>query len=292
MKSHAAGIPAVDVRILTASPQPICLIGPNRAGRIAAIADLHRAWFGQPLDPASPHPDLSFLAPGGTDPAAPGGGSIGIDAVREFVERLCLTPYAADVRLGVIEPAGALTVESQNALLRFIEEPSASSRIILSTRRTEELLPTLLSRCRTVRLKTGMSADELSELASPEDVKVRDAARALFDVLNNPDGVERLVEFKLAKHALDLYEAVRAGGRIDGRVTKAFSDKTLPSGETSLLFSEIVMAAVCARVRDGAEDAALAERLLELQSKLRYHPPRALVLAAIEEWLEPARTVI
>lgn len=73
-----------------------------------------------------------------------------IDAVREMKRFFSLTPLNGKYKVAVIDNAHRLTDEAQNALLKILEEPSASSIIILVTSNPEELLPTILSRCQQI----------------------------------------------------------------------------------------------------------------------------------------------
>jgi hypothetical protein len=96
----------------------------------------------------SPH-DTLFLA------AAESGG---IKEVRTFCAGLQLSPQFGPIRLGVIQEAQSLTPEAQNALLKLLEEPPVSVKIILFMRQEGSVLPTVLSRCR--RYYAAPSASE------------------------------------------------------------------------------------------------------------------------------------
>ena len=70
-----------------------------------------------------------------------------IDAVREMKRFFSLTPLNGVYKVAIIDDAHRLTDEAQNALLKILEEPSASSIVILVTSHMDELLPTIVSRC-------------------------------------------------------------------------------------------------------------------------------------------------
>ncbi len=78
--------------------------------------------------------------------------SIGIADVREFQKRIYLAPRTGTVTLGLIEDAHTLTPAAQHALLKTLEEPPKSTRIILETERSTSLLPTIVSRCQVCDL--------------------------------------------------------------------------------------------------------------------------------------------
>src|SRR4051795_3435920 len=91
------------------------------------------------LDP-SPHPDLVWLRPPGAQHL--------VDDVREQVIRASsLSPAEGSRRVFVIEEAEDLRDESQNALLKTLEEPAPFVHLILICSEPEQLAETILSRC-------------------------------------------------------------------------------------------------------------------------------------------------
>src|SRR3954470_17134744 len=94
------------------------------------------------LDP-SPHPDLAWLRPPGAQHL--------VDDVRESVIRASsLSPAEGRRRVFVIEEAEDLRDESQNALLKTLEEPAPFAHLILVCSEPEQLAETILSRCAPV----------------------------------------------------------------------------------------------------------------------------------------------
>jgi DNA polymerase III subunit delta' len=94
------------------------------------------------LDP-SPHPDLVWLAPAGAQHM--------VEEVRERVIRAAAyRPFEGDKRVFVIEAAEAMRDESQNALLKTLEEPPTFVHLILLSSEPAALLETIASRCQPV----------------------------------------------------------------------------------------------------------------------------------------------
>ncbi len=74
-----------------------------------------------------------------------------IDVVREFViEKVQIKPIFSASKVFVISEAEKLNTESQNALLKTLEEPPQQSFIILLCTKLDNLLPTTRSRCQIV----------------------------------------------------------------------------------------------------------------------------------------------
>ncbi len=128
--------------------------GPRGAGKRAAArafaAEILAAGAEDPgdarrralLDP-SPHPDLVWLAPSGAQHL--------VEAVRERVIRAAsYRPFEGESRVFVLESAEALRDESQNALLKTLEEPPRFAHLILLSSEPEALLETISSRCQPI----------------------------------------------------------------------------------------------------------------------------------------------
>jgi len=115
------------------------------------------------LDP-SPHPDLVWLKPKGMS-----------HAVKEIRDRIIhqapLSPFEGSARVFVIEAAEALNEESQNAMLKTLEEPPPHVHLLLLSAESEGVLPTIASRCQLIEfgaLSPAAIEEELDGLAAPE----------------------------------------------------------------------------------------------------------------------------
>lgn len=89
------------------------------------------------------HPDLRLVVPDGN--------SIKIEQVREVVPEILGRPFEARARAFVIDDAHLMTEQAANALLKSLEEPPPSSHVFLVTASPQALLPTIRSRCQTLR---------------------------------------------------------------------------------------------------------------------------------------------
>ena len=98
-------------------------------------------------------------------------GSIGVDDIREkLVEDVQIKPYANPYKIYIMDEAGKMKVQAQNALLKTIEEPPEYAIIILLAADSSVFLPTILSRCITLSLKP--LSDELVESYLTEHLHV------------------------------------------------------------------------------------------------------------------------
>ncbi len=155
--------------------------GPRGAGKRAAArafaAELLAGGAEDPgearrramLDP-SPHPDLVWLAPTGAQHM--------VEIVRERVIRAAsYRPFEGERRVFVLEAAEAMREESQNALLKTLEEPPAFAHLILLSAEPEALLETVSSRCQAVEFGALPTAAVEAALEGADSDEVAAAAR-------------------------------------------------------------------------------------------------------------------
>lgn len=92
--------------------------------------------------------------------------TIGIEEIRQLKTKLSFKPFASPYKAAVIHEGEKLTLEAQNALLKILEEPPPHTIIILTAPSSDMLLPTLVSRCRLVRLsrkKKALPGEEITQ---------------------------------------------------------------------------------------------------------------------------------
>lgn len=104
---------------------------------------------------AGNHPDLTALRTEGV--------IISISQARALVERSYLSPSAGRRRVIVVEDADRMTERTSNVLLKALEEPPAETVWVLCAPSEADLLPTIRSRVRTLRLREPDVA-EVAEL--------------------------------------------------------------------------------------------------------------------------------
>ncbi|KKP68606.1 MAG: polymerase III, delta prime subunit protein [Candidatus Moranbacteria bacterium GW2011_GWE1_35_17] len=75
---------------------------------------------------------------------------IDVERVRNAQNNLALFPATGNYRILVVNDAHRLTIASQNALLKNLEEPNSSAIIILVTHEDGKLLKTIKSRCQKI----------------------------------------------------------------------------------------------------------------------------------------------
>ena len=80
---------------------------------------------------------------------------ISVDDIRHQLNNdIVIKPYSSKYKIYIVDEAEKMNVQAQNALLKTIEEPPAYGIILLLTTNADAFLPTILSRCITLNLKS------------------------------------------------------------------------------------------------------------------------------------------
>jgi DNA polymerase III subunit delta' len=108
-------------------------------------------------------PDVHHIVPEG--PLIP------VDVIRELIiPEASRSPFEGRVKVFVIEEADRMNPSAQNALLKTLEEPQPDVVFVLISDNEGDLLETVISRCRVVRLDT-ISRARVVELLVQEGVE-------------------------------------------------------------------------------------------------------------------------
>ena len=101
------------------------------------------------------HPDLQFIRPEGS--------LLKIGQIRELQKRIIYEPLEASRKVYILTDVDRMNAEAENCLLKTLEEPPASSVLILLTSNIRALLPTTRSRCQILQFHP-MQTQELAEM--------------------------------------------------------------------------------------------------------------------------------
>lgn len=155
------------------------------------------------------HPGLLTIKRGWDASGKKSRQSIAIDDIRQlrhFLQRTAVTPW----RVVIVDSADDLNPNSANALLKSLEEPPARTVFFLISSSPGRLLPTIRSRCRTIRFEplpdmalreAALAACRCSDRDPPDEAQ-------LATLLTIGKGSPRRVLQLLDGGGLALYEAV------------------------------------------------------------------------------------
>ena len=102
---------------------------------------------------AGNHPEILRLARQPKDKAKELARNITIEQVRQMIRRLHLSLSLGEWRVIIVDAVDDLETDGANALLKTLEEPPAKTLFLLVSHSPGRLLPTIRSRCRTLRFQ-------------------------------------------------------------------------------------------------------------------------------------------
>lgn len=166
---------------------------------------------------ARTHPDLATLT---TERVI-----ISIDEVRALVQSSQYSPAVSRYRVIVIEDADRMAERTSNVLLKALEEPPERTVWILCAPSEADLIPTIRSRVRSVRLRVPSVPDVAELIVARDGVDAVTAERAArhaqshigmaHRLATNPDAAARREEtVRLVLGIMTVREAVLAAARM------------------------------------------------------------------------------
>lgn len=148
---------------------------------------------------AQTHPDYISIKPEGA------GKSIGIAIIRQLTNKLVLKPQYEGYRVVVINPADSLNNASANAFLKYLEEPTERTVLILLTSHTNKLPATIRSRCQMLFIPPVSDHTRLKGWSEENKLLENDGL-----LLNLSQGgpllAKQFSESDLLKHRLEYFE--------------------------------------------------------------------------------------
>ena len=79
--------------------------------------------------------------------------SLKIGQIRNLRREASLSPVEGRYRIHILTEMHRATVEAANCLLKTLEEPPSAEVLVLTATDTDQLLPTIISRCQVLRLR-------------------------------------------------------------------------------------------------------------------------------------------
>ncbi len=113
---------------------------------------------------------------------------IDISHIRNLIGRLAYKPFEARLKVAIMDGADMMNKPASNAFLKTLEEPPGDTVIILTAVNLNALLPTIVSRCRTVRFGPVAYDEMVGYLVDKRGMKM-DRARVVAAVSKGSPGM-------------------------------------------------------------------------------------------------------
>jgi DNA polymerase-3 subunit delta' len=186
---EAAAAASVDGSTESGMTHSWLITGPPGSGRSNLAYAFAAALLGgdeatQRQVAARTHPDLGVLS---TERVI-----ISIDEVRQLVASSQFSPSVGRYRVMVIEDADRMSERTSNVLLKALEEPPPRTVWILCAPSEADLIPTIRSRVRTVRLRVPGIAEVAQLLERRDGVDAATATRAAREAQSHIGMAHRL----------------------------------------------------------------------------------------------------
>src|SRR5690554_5261773 len=214
---------------------------------------------------ARSHPDLSVLSTEGV--------IIKMEDVKKLVTASQFSPSESRYRVMVVEDADRMTERTSNVLLKALEEPPPRTVWILCAPSEADLIPTIRSRVRTVRLRVPSVADVAALIAARGGVDPEIAMQAAREAQSHIGMAHRLATSDDARRRRSQTLEVALGIR-------TVSDAVIAAGTLLELAGEDAKAITAER---DAEERESALRSLGIEPGGTIPPALRGQLKALEE---------
>jgi DNA polymerase-3 subunit delta' len=203
---------------------------------------------------------------------------LAVDEIRKVGQFLSLTSHDGSYRVVIVDPADDMNISAANALLKNLEEPPKRTLFVLVVHAPGSLLPTIRSRCQTVRL-APLGADELM---------------TVLDGLEPPPPAEPAARAALAKRAGGSVRAAILLTQYGGLEIAEALDKLVSAGTADVAASHRLAEAVSGRGQEIPFNI-FNRRVLDLLSETAANAARAGDLSRAKSlsdaWHEALETI-
>lgn len=195
------------------------------------------------LSDADTHPDIQTVAPEDKKK------NIAVGQIRELRTTAYHSPHTARRRVFIIEQAETMNPNSQNSLLKVLEEPPSDVIFILIATSANQLLDTVVSRCMTISLSPVTTQEALEVLRNRHNIKAENLEELVALEKNSIGRV--LIRLKSKKEgraaaiAGDYLKAVEEGDLLSALLSTVPLEKNRPeAAKFAEELSEILVAKI------------------------------------------------
>lgn len=223
-----------------------------------------------PLEPSSSvfrqvaqgaHPGVLHLTRPVNDKTKAFKSVVTVDEIRKVNRFLAMTSHDGSYRVAIVDPADDMNTNAANALLKTLEEPPARTLFILISHTLGSLLPTIRSRCQSIKLKP-LADHEVLKVLSHLDAALPDDATGQSALIGRAGGSVREALLLTQFGGLDIADAItRTVSAPEFNVTDALKVAEAMSGRDSAVQFEIFNQTALDIVAGWARSAAVEQNV-------------------------------
>ncbi|MEP2717990.1 DNA polymerase III subunit delta' [Pseudophaeobacter sp.] len=208
-----------------------------------------------------------------------------VDDIRKLNRFFGLSATDGGRRVVIVDAADDMNTSAANALLKMLEEPPARTTILLISHQPSRLLPTIRSRCRTLRLG-ALSPDDMRAALTQAGAELPEETTHLAALAAGSVGAAlRLLNLGGLKIYAELIQILGTMPRLDRQRAMALAEASAQRGaaEKFELLLTLIEVALSRLARTGATGQApqpeAARGEAEVLSRLAATPQRGLAWA-------------
>ena len=178
------------------------------------------------------HPDVGMVVPYKRN--------LRVGAIRELEREAYFRPFESSKRIFVVEDAEKMNDSASNALLKTLEEPPATTHLILITSRPDSLLQTIRSRCQTIRF-APVPAEEIEKFLLGTDKFTKEDAALAARVSGGSIGKALDLDVEWFRSTRDAMLDVLRSALITGEIAKMLqTSEMLSDAKNKDLFEDAI----------------------------------------------------
>ncbi len=153
-----------------------------------------------------------------------------VDDIRKLNRFFGLSATDGGRRVVIVDAADDMNVSAANALLKMLEEPPARTTLLLISHQPSRLLPTIRSRCRTLRLGP-LSASDMQDALAQSEVALPENMDHLAALAGGSVGAAlRLINLGGLKIYAELVQILASLPRLDRQRAMALAEAAAQRG--------------------------------------------------------------
>lgn len=179
---------------------------------------------------SSNHPDFKIISP--TNDTIP------IKEIVNLVKDISIIPFESNRKIYIIDNCHNMRLESQNALLKTLEEPPEYVTIILITSEKDKIIPTILSRCQIIKFYSLENSKIVNLLVEKYNIEIN---KAKFIASFSKGSLKKSLElanssdfFNMRDRIIDLIDSLLKGDKVKAISSLDFFNENKDNAEEIL----------------------------------------------------------